>query len=142
MRDDNDETGHCPSGRADSPPRRWPRLAAVTGLLLVGLLAAVGPAAASPPIVTPSTDVPPIGRWVRGGAQVDVPDLFGSTTWYSDRANEPVEVECGGAVRTKVRGYFGAGDSLLVGWTSTKNVTTKGWAPQQCGLLDLAAVNT
>jgi hypothetical protein len=140
MHDYDGLTVSCPAAGVDSPKHTsvWRRLGVVAAFLLFGLLVAASPASAAPtPIVTPSTDVPPIGRWVSGGAEVDVPQIFGSAKWYSDRENEPVEVECiDGAMGTKVRGYFGSGDGLVTGRTSAKNVAIRGWTPQECGILD------
>ena len=141
----SDETGATLSSSAADvgPPKSsWRRrLGVIAAFLLVGLIAVVSPAAAAPPtIVTPTTDVPPIGRWVSGDAVIAVPELFGPTTAHSDRANEPVEVDCvGGPAGAKVRGYFGSGDGLVTGWTSAKNVTTRGWTPPPCGIGDYAA---
>ena len=147
MRDSDGTDLNRPAADVGPPKSGWSRrLSAVAALLLVGLIAAliavaVPAAGASSQIVTPGTDVPPIGRWVSGGAEVDIPAFFGPTTkWYSDRENEPVEVDCvAGVLQAKVRGYFGSGDGMVAGWTSAKNIRTGGWTAPLCGFLDYAA---
>ena len=117
---------------ADSPRRRGWR-AAVAALVVLGLAvsAAVSvddSAAAVPPA--------PIVRWVSAGAEVELAcALVGgcAPTWLSDHDAAAVEVVCADASQQlKVRGYFGQGEDIWTGWTSTKHVHIVGWTPRMC----------
>jgi hypothetical protein len=81
--------------------------------------------------VRPPSDTASIGRFLSAGVEVDLE--LSQASFFSDHANEPVEVVCvDGATRTKVRGYFGQGESVLTGWTSAKDVQVSGWTPKPC----------
>lgn len=102
------------------------RLSTAAALLVVGLLSMASPASAAPG--------EPIGRWVSAGAPVDLGD---GARWFSDRAGAAVEVVCvDGAQEMKVRGYFGQGEDVLTGYTSTKNVKVVDWEPRGCTWFD------
>ena len=110
----------------ESPRSEWGRhLSVGLAMLLMGLLSLVGSASAAP------SDTAPIGRFLSAGVEVDLE--LSQASFFSDHANEPVEVVCvDGATRMKVRGYFGQGESVLTGWTSAIDVQVSGWTPKPC----------